>query len=189
MSGNEIEPMIEETLNAIKVLFRPGQVIELRGLGHRGLTNPKRLILSGYYDNPQRLAEDAIKISNTLGVEGTYWTLQTVDPAILTRSANRFREIGAREATSDEDVKAYAWLPVDIDATRKAGISATDAEKQAAHDVLGNVVSFFRDLGISPVEADSGNGYHAIVPVSLDKANAPLIKQVLASLALRFDTD
>jgi hypothetical protein len=86
-------------------------------------------------------------------------------------------------------VKAYAWLPVDIDATRKAGISATDAEKQAAHDVLGNVVSFFRDLGISPVEADSGNGYHAIVPVSLDKANAPLIKQVLASLALRFDTD
>ncbi len=117
-----------------------------------------------------------------------YWTLQKVNAALVARSANRYRR-GPEATTADADVLEYMWLPIDADPVRPAGISSTDEEKAAALEVIQRVSSFFQDLGVRPIEADSGNGYHLLVPISLAVGLAPLVKDVLAALAARFDTD
>jgi hypothetical protein len=181
-------PSIQDAQDAIRVLFKPGQVVELRAFGTRGKKVKKKFILSGYYNDHDRMAEDVIRMSNTPGVSGVFWSIQKIDSALLARSPNRFIE-GPEATTSDVDVKDYVWLPIDIDPVRAAGISSTDAEKQAAREVLEKVVSFFKDFVVTAIEADSGNGYHALVAVELPATDAPLVSRVLAALDERFSTD
>jgi hypothetical protein len=181
-------PSLADATAAIKTLFRPDQVIELRGLGSNGATSIKRFTLSGYYSDHDKMAADIVAMSNTPGVSGVYWTLQKISTALLARSANHYRR-GPEATTADADVIEYMWLPIDADPVRPAGISSTDAEKAAAFEVMHRVSVFFQDLGVTPIEADSGNGYHLLVPISLAIGLAPLVKDVLAALAARFDTD
>lgn len=66
----------------------------------------------------------------------------------------------------DEDILAYTLLVVDIDPVRKpAGRSASDAEKAAALEVANRVAAWFSEQGAPPLRADSGNGYHLLVPL------------------------
>jgi len=182
------KPSLADTEAAIRILFRANQVVELRGIGSSGATSTKRFTLSGYYSDRDKMAADIIAMSNTPGVSGVYWTLQKVSPALLARSANRYRR-GPEATTADADVLEYMWLPIDADPVRPAGISSTDEEKAAALEVIHRVSIFFQDLGVTPIEADSGNGYHLLVPISLAVGLAPLVKDVLAAFAARFDTD
>ena len=62
-----------------------------------------------------------------------HFTLQTVDPDLLARSANSFSRTAA---TSDSDIIAYTLFAVDVDPVRKTGISATDEEKAHALEVI-----------------------------------------------------
>src|ERR1035437_5467631 len=181
-------PSFQDAVNAIRLLFQPGQVVELRGFGIRGATVKKKFTLSGYYDDHDHLAEDAIKISRTPGVYGVFWTIQQIDPALLALSPNRYRE-RPEATTSDADVTDYGWLPVDIDPVRPAGISATNAEKLAAFEVMERVASFFTDLGVTPLHGDSGNGYHLLVPVEVKADQAALMSRCLAALDERFSTE
>jgi hypothetical protein len=135
-------PSLADATAAIKILFRPDQVIELRGLGSSGVTTIKRFALSGYYSDHAKMAVDIIAMSNTPGVSGVYWTLQKISPALLARSANRYRR-GPESTTADADVIEYMWLPIDADPVRPAGISSTDAEKAAAFEVMHRVSLFF----------------------------------------------
>ena len=144
VTNGPIEPSIRDTLDAISVLFRPGHVVELRAFGARGLTTKRKFTLSGYYNDFDRLAEDAMSASRMATVSGVYWTLQTIKPALLTRSPNRYVE-GPAATTSDADVAWYSWLPVDVDPVRPSGVSATDAEKQKAMEVMELVVAFFSE--------------------------------------------
>ena len=180
-------PSLVDTSAAIKILFRPNQVVELRGLGTSGVSAMKRFTLSGYFSDHGKMAGDVVAMSNMPGVSGVYWTLQKINPALLARSPNRFRK-GPESTTADADVLEYMWLPIDLDPTRPAGVSSTDTEKAAALEVMLHVSAFFQDLGVKPLEADSGNGYHLLVPISLAIGLAPLVKDVLAALAARFDT-
>ena len=153
-----------------------------------GSTTPKRFTLSGYYSDHDKMAADVVAMSNAPGISGVYWTIQKISLALLARSANRYRR-GPEATTSDADVLEYAWLPIDADPVRPAGISSTDAEKAAAFEVVQRVSLYFQDLGVTPIQADSGNGYHLLIPISLAVGLAPLVKDVLAALAARFDTD
>jgi hypothetical protein len=183
-----VEPSIKDCIDAIRVLFKPGRVVELRAFGARGLTTKKKFTLSGYYDNFDRLAEDAIRATRTAGVYGVFWTLQTIKSGLLARSANRYIE-GPAATTSDADVAWYSWLPIDCDPVRPSGVSATDAEKEKALEVMERVGSFFREQGVTPVCADSGNGYHLLVAMQLGVKDAPLVASVLAALDERFSTE
>jgi hypothetical protein len=188
VADKPIEASIQDCMDAILVLFKPGQVVELRAFGVRGLTAKKKFTLSGYYDNFDRLAEDAIRATSTPGVSGVFWTLQTIKPALLMRSANRYVE-GPAATTCDADVAWYSWLPVDFDPVRPSGVSATDAEKIKALEVMERVAAFFADQGVTTVCADSGNGYHLLIPVQLGVKDAPLVARVLAALDERYSTD
>jgi hypothetical protein len=180
--------VLEDARAAIRLLFRPHQVIELRAFGLRGVKVKKRFTLSGYYDDHDRMAEDVIKMSNTSGVTGVFWTLQTIKPALLARSANRYIE-GPAATTSDADVAWYSWLPIDCDPMRPSGVSATDTEKAKALEVMEHVAALFREQGVTTVCADSGNGFHLLVAIQLGVKEAPLVASVLTALDERFSTE
>ncbi len=149
---------------------RCGGVTEVRilGGGHRG-------VWSGYFDKdhvddcvrailPMAKVRSRIPYEDCprIGEANVYFTLQVVHPDLLARAANRIKR--ADTTTSDADIVAYCLFAVDIDPVRKAGISATDEEKRYAWEVTENVIAWFTEHGIGCIVADSGNGYHLLVP-------------------------
>src|SRR5918995_6642705 len=71
---------IQKVLN---VLFEPGDVIELRSL------NTRQGIMSGYFNDVEKHADEAAKLSGT--VPAVYVTLNPVDPALLARAVIALR--------------------------------------------------------------------------------------------------
>jgi len=98
------------------------------------------------------------------GEANIYFSLQPVRPPIG-------RELGvslvrARRTTRDDDVLAYSLMVVDIDPEREPkGRSASDAEKDEARAVTKKVRAWFREQGVEPIIADSGNGFHLLIPL------------------------
>ena len=98
------------------------------------------------------------------GEAGIYFSLHAVQP-----SADRPRGLPIRRATrtaKDRDIRAYSLMVVDVDPVRQPpGRSASDAEKVEALAVIEAVRAWFAGIGVHPVLADSGNGYHLLVPL------------------------
>ena len=178
------EPTAEPTgdlRSFLAVLSRPGDVREVR-------IPTSRRTDSGYFDDPVALAA-AVRPYD--GRENVYITVNPVAPALLARAANRIKQ-GSRSTTSDRDVVARRWLPVDIDPRRPSDISASEAEREAALGVARGVWAYLHELGWpEPVTAMSGNGYWLLYPVDLpnDEPSRHLVESVLRHLAARFDTD
>jgi hypothetical protein len=170
---------------AIRILFEPGQVVEVRApkAGKYGT-------ISGYFNDHQKLAEKLEKLSGKVGA--VYYTLNPVNPALLARANNRVRTY-AKDTTSDaqDNIVKRRWLLVDCDPVRPADISATDEEKTAAKRLVPKIKKYLKALGLpDPVIADSGNGYHLLYRIDLpnDDDGRKLLESVLKSLAARFDT-
>lgn len=126
-----------------------------------------------------------------IGEANVYFTMQAVNRDLLARRANRIALARSGQSTGDEDIIAYTLFAVDIDPRRIAGISATAEEKRAARHVKERVKAWFVERGIQCIEADSGNGYHLLVPtVRYDDISgaAEKAKVLLTRLAARFDT-
>jgi hypothetical protein len=176
----------EEILRALGMLYAPGDPVELRAPGGRKGT------VSGYFTDMNALADAAVALSGT--VEGVYVTLNPVNPALLARAANRV-EPWAKHTTGDADIVLRRNVLIDIDATRPAGISATDAEHEAALTVAHGIYPWLTDTcGLSAASlilGDSGNGGHVDVAVDLPNDDATRVQVVrfLNALAARFDTD
>jgi hypothetical protein len=169
-------------------MMRPGDVIEVRGLGARLKgSRYKNGVVSGFFDDPDK----AIAALGSLDAfKGVYATMNPVDRALLARRCNRLDFAGSGETASDRDVTARRALLVDIDPVRVTGVSATDQEKQSAFELGQHVCAHLIGLGWpAPIYADSGNGLHLIWRVDLPRDDAQLIERVLKSLADQFDTD
>ncbi len=175
---------IDEVLRALRLLRRPGAVVEVRALG----TWKTR---SGYFDDFGAAAQAAAELDRQ--EYQVYLNLNEVDPALLARAANRVRDMGRDDSsTADRDVVRRGWLLVDLDPVRPSGVSATDAEKEAALRRADEIVAHLGAQGWpGPVVADSGNGYHLLYPLDLpnDKESGGLVKGVLEALAFKFDDD
>jgi len=119
-----------------------------------------------------------------------YVSLHPVNRALLARSANRIQR--AEATTSDADIVAYDLVGIDFDPVRPAGISSSDEEKAAALEVCHAVRAYLDDLGIRTILADSGNGYHLLVPITPYAdvgAVAAAIHRLLQHLSNRFSTE
>ena len=174
---------VGEIQRAIDLLLAPGQVCELR------IPNTRRATVSGYFDDSGKLAQAAANWSGK--APAVYLTLNPVDPALLARAHNRVKEY-ARETTSDSQILARCWLPVDFDAVRPAGISSTDAEHQKALERAREARGWLRTQGWpEPVFADSGNGTHLLCHIDLpnDQGATDLLRGCLQTLAFKFDDD
>jgi len=171
--------------DAIRILFEPGQVVEVRApkAGKYGT-------ISGYFSDHQKLAEKLEKLSGKVGA--VYYTLNPVNPALLARANNRVRTY-AKDTTSDaqDNIVNRHWLLVDCDPVRPADISATEDEKKSAKRLVPKIKAYLKSLGWpDPVTADSGNGYHLLYRINLpnDDDGRKLLESVLKALAARFDT-
>jgi hypothetical protein len=184
-SNNQGEADRQNIEDAIRILFEPGQVVEVRvpKAGKYGT-------VSGYFNDHEKLAEKLEQLSGKVGA--VYCTLNPVNPALLARANNRARTY-AKDTTSDahDNIAKRNWLSVDCDPVRPAEISSTDEEKAAAHCLVPEIKKYLKTLGwADPVIADSGNGYHLLYKIDLpnDDESRQLLESVLKALAARFDT-
>jgi Protein of unknown function (DUF3987) len=173
-----------EIKKSIAALFRRGDVVEMR-IPKAG----KLRTISGYFDNSEQLANAIQEWSGKPEIEGVYYTLNPVSPALLARAANRAK-VYATVTTSDKDILKRRWLLVDVDPDRPSGVSSTDAEKQLAATKGRAVRDYLRSLGWpEPIVADSGNGYHLLYAIELpnDETSGKLIQSCLEALAAKFN--
>jgi len=174
----------EEIVQALSLLFKPGQVIEVRAIIEEGMA-------SGYFDDQDALAK-AIGPLDASGTAGIYVTLNDVNPALLSRRANRIKmRLSKKDATTaDSDIIRRRWFPVDIDPVRPSGVSSTDEEHQAALVRAAEIAAYLgRERGWPvPVLADSGNGAHLLYRIDLpnDDNHRDLVKRTLEALDVIF---
>jgi P4 family phage/plasmid primase-like protien len=168
----------------LDLIWRPGEVREIRIPKHNKFGHTA----SGYFDNPIALASAAARWD---GRANLYITLNPVNPALLARASNRILD-KAESTSSDTDVTRRRWLFIDFDPARPAGISSTEAERQAAREVLDQVASFLSSMGWPEgITAMSGNGWYLLYAIDLpnDAPSLELVKGVLEALASRFNSD
>lgn len=179
--------MSEEIQRALAVLFPGTGVVELRALADYNTH-------SVYFDDLAELAEKAEQISRLSDVHGVYVTLNEVNPALLSRRANRVKmKLGRKDATTaDADIIRRRWLPIDLDPARPSGVSSTDEEHAAAIVKAKKIAGFLETIGFPrPVLANSGNGAHLLYPIDLsnDDDSTALIKDCLTTLDALFSDD
>lgn len=176
-SFREQNTAIAEIKQALSVLFRPGDVIEVRAL------NTPQGTISGYFNDFDLLAKAAAGLSGK--VPAVYVTLNPVNPALLARRANKL--VGrVKETTSDADILCRRWLPLDFDPVRPSGISSTDEEHEMALERAKQVREWLRGLGWpDSILADSGNGAHLLYRIDLpnDEHSRHLLEDVLKAIA------
>ena len=179
--------MTDEIRNAVNVLAASGSVVEVRALAD-GVTH------SGYFDDHEALARAVEALDADPSVAGIYVTLNTVNPALLARRANRIKmRLSRKDATTaDVDIIRRRWFPVDIDPVRPSGVSSTDAEHAAALAAAERIAAYLAEQGFpSPIKADSGNGAHLLYRVDLpnDEAATEVVKGALATLDALFSNE
>lgn len=176
----------------LELLFRPGDVFEVRAPGCRDRPDATyAYTCSGYFtfDTLDRAADEIAALDHSAVAPGIYITLNPVAPALLARAANRIKP-RARETTQDKDVMHRRWLLIDVDPVRPAGVSATDSELALALERALVIAEYLAALGWpASIMAMSGNGYHLLYHVDLPTDDAGLVKAVLAALADRFSDD
>lgn len=99
------------------------------------------------------------------GEANLYFGLNPVKPdTVPERGGTLFRRVS--HTTRDRDVLAYSMFVVDVDPERMPhDRAATDAEKAEALAVANRIREELRAANIEPMLADSGNGYHLLVPL------------------------
>ena len=185
-SGSDIEGQIRSHYRA---LYRPGDVCELR------IPQPFEHVRvgtrSGYVDNEDDFVKLVLPLAMRPDAVAVYATINPVAPALIARAKNRLRN-WAKTTTTDKDIGCRRHVLIDIDPTRPAGISATNAERAAALAVACGIADYLRELGFpNPVIlGTSGNGATVLYRLDLanDDASTLLVKRFLEGLATRFDT-
>ncbi|WP_321504572.1 hypothetical protein [uncultured Methanoregula sp.] len=170
--------------DAVARLTGLGQVVEVRAL-------TDQYTHSGYFSDPEALIRAVEPLDTDSSVHGIYVTLNEVNPALLSRRANRIKmRLGKKDnTTSDADILRRRWLPIDIDPVRPSGVSSTDEEHGLALAKADEVARWIGGLGFpEPVRADSGNGAHLLYRIDLpnDEAATALVKACLTTLDALF---
>lgn len=179
--------MNNEIAHALRQILEPGQVTELRILDAVTRNYPRAHVESGYFDDPDKLAATLANIDDA---KGFYFTPNPVNPDLLARASNRIRPAGKAPTTSDADIVRRRWLLIDCDPVRPAGISATDAERNAAHDRAMRIRNELHEIGWPwPIVADSGNGAHLMYRIDLPADDDERVKRCLEALAETYNDE
>ncbi len=166
--------------------MEPGAVHELR-IPKAG----REKTVSGYFNDPLKLAQCAAELDATGTYAGVYVTLNPCNPALLARCCNRVRSY-AEITTSDHDILKRRWLLIDCDPKRPAGVSSTDKEHGTAIATACGVWDELRGAGFGdPVVSDSGNGAHLLYRLEMpnDQRATELLRRVLGGVATRCAPD
>jgi hypothetical protein len=167
-----------------EIFVKPGEVAEVRIPKPRGT-------VSGYFDDHAAFCK-AVRAADQADHGGIFFTLQAIDHRLIGRAFNRLKISDL--TTSDANVIAYRWLPVDLDPVRPAGISSSDSELAEALELRGVVAEWaIHELAFpKPIKAMSGNGGHLLFrlpDLPVNEENKAFVKGTLEMLAARFNTD
>jgi len=186
--NKSLSPLLDPTgiERALGVLVAPKKAFEIR------ILNPQRngrsyqpKVTFGYFDHPGPAVEALVALG-LAAAKGIYITLNPIEPTLLARSHNRFSDAKNDSTTSDKYILSRRWLLLDFDPVRPPEISASDDEKEKAHERCQAVFQALESDGWpSPVVADSGNGYHQLYRVELP-TDDDRIKRCFQALDLRF---
>lgn len=145
--------------------------------------------MAGFFDDHTAFCQ-AVRSLDAAG-GNIYFSLQVIDPRLLARAYNRIKQGIA--TTSDNNILAYRWLPIDIDPARPSGVPSSDSEMKEAYLIRERVIAWLEsNMSFSrPLRAMSGNGYHALYrlpDLPNNQPNREFIKGVLETLDERFST-
>lgn len=173
----------ETIITALRTLFEPGDVFEIRILDAVLPNSNWPHIESGYFDYDHiETVPNALANFKTYG--GVYVTLNPVNPDLLARANNRFRKARSRETTSDQDILRRRWLLIDIDPVRPAGISATDAEHNLSFDTAMKITGELASRGFPrPMCVSSGNGTQMLYRIEIPRDDNGLVQNCLLALS------
>lgn len=162
--------------------IHPGEVTEVR--------IPCKPTISGYFDDHGLFCK-AVQGAEKQKKGNIYFTLQLIDHRLLGRACNRLAVL--KQSTSDKDVLAYRWLPLDFDPVRPSGISSSETELKSAlalRDQIADEICREYELD-SPIYANSGNGAHLLYPLPdlPAKKYSEAIKGMLLELSSKYSND
>ena len=178
-----------------EAFVRPGEVTEVRILGVHGKASAwngewARGTVCGYFDDHEAFCK-AVQAADKAPHSSIYFTLQVIDRRLIGRAFNRLKPTSV--TTSDPNVTAYRWLPVDIDPVRPAGIASSDAELKEAmvlRDRMAEEIT--KDRGWpAPIRGMSGNGGHllyALGDLPATEQTTLFIKGILFELGKKYNT-
>ena len=174
----------DEVRKTLAILKPNGEPYEIRILG-----SDKKGTLSGYFSD----ADTLLKAFETVDLRNTniYITLNRLkEGADMRLQKDRF--LKTSQTTSDNDIRGYDWLFIDLDPKRLSGISSSRQELAAAAKTAGAIYEYLKSLGFEdPVKALSGNGCHLLYRISLEnnEVNRALVQNCLKVLAMMFDNE
>src|SRR5271165_3727708 len=100
-----------EVERAIALIFRPGDVVEVR------IPKTRVGVVAGYFDGFSAMAGAICQADAKYSAGGVYYTLNALNPALLGRAYNRLKE-HADYTTADNNILGRRWLPIDLDPVR-----------------------------------------------------------------------
>ena len=173
-----------EITGALRKVFLPGDVFEIRILDALTAQLMRPHVVSGYfdYDHIDAAADEIEKIRLCLGV---YYTPNPVNKVLIARSSNRLRgiEYRSQSTTTDADILCRRWLLIDCDAVRPSGISSSGAEHAAALAKAQEIRSNFAGADwADPLYIDSGNGAQLMYRIDLPRDDGGLVEKLLKKL-------
>src|SRR5262249_14999618 len=120
-----IPPTPELVAAWLGLFVGPDQVVELRALKVSRPGYMKKHTESGFFDADHLLdmAHEAIRL--TKHAPGVYFTLNPVNPDLLSRICNRVRPVEDNETTANRDVIRRRWVLIDCDPRRTPGVSSS----------------------------------------------------------------
>ena len=177
----------EAIQKALELIIDDGQVVELRALEAVTAKDKWPHTVSGYFDDPAKLAQAVASIKSAKGI---YFTPNPINPVLLARASNRIRKAPKGESTQDSDIVPRRWFLLDTDPQRPSGISSSDTEHEEAIDRARKIYRYLKECGWpDPISADSGNGAHLSYRIDLPTNDEVLVQRCLESLANRFDDE
>ncbi len=186
----------DEILRALGLFHPEDAVFELCAIGVKqqrshlweGHAGGRKSIVAGWFQDHYQAADLVFKVDQ-VGAEGIYITLNPCNPALLARANHRL--IAGVARTQDSEILSLQHLLIDVDPKRPKGISATDAEHEAALQLALRIKEDLSGKGWpEPLIADSGNGGHLVYKVDLlnTEESVDPLKKCLQAMAAKYST-
>jgi hypothetical protein len=169
----------------LKAIMKPGQVTELRIIDAVTAEYRRPHIESGFFDDYEELAKATTAIKSAKA----FWIVPNpINPDLKARASNRIKQAGTGMSASDKDIQSRHWLLIDVDPERPAEISSSDAEHDAAIELVYQIRAWLSEERgwPDPIVGDSGNGCHLMYPIDLPADDGGLVHRCLEALAAQF---
>lgn len=157
----------------------------------QGYAGGNKAIIAGWFIDKDVAVQAILKLESTGLAGGIYTSLNPCDPSLTGRCNHHLKVSVPR--TKDDEIISIENMLIDVDPSRKSGISSSSEEHELALEQAHRIYDFLTSLGWpEPLFGSSGNGTHLIYKLPglpNTPENVELIRKCLLALGKRFSTD